>query len=121
MLTRVDEFVGMLDMVSEINITFVKKKLGFGSIALNCSTQQIRNDTSQIVNENLPQIQQKSDEMRQIYRRVDKLEVRDNVNSVASTVELFLRHAGGLITDRFKEKLFKGFLNPFYTTPDLRF
>ncbi|KAM6899747.1 biogenesis of lysosome-related organelles complex 1 subunit 4 [Xenentodon cancila] len=48
MLTRVDEFVGMLDM--------------------------IRNDTSQIVNENLPQIQQKSDEMRQIYKRIDKLE-----------------------------------------------
>ncbi|XP_017276658.1 biogenesis of lysosome-related organelles complex 1 subunit 4 [Kryptolebias marmoratus] len=48
MLTRVDEFVGMLDM--------------------------IRNDTSQIVNENLPKIQQKSDEMRQIYRRIDKLE-----------------------------------------------
>ncbi|XP_006787939.1 biogenesis of lysosome-related organelles complex 1 subunit 4 [Neolamprologus brichardi] len=48
MLTRVDEFVGMLDM--------------------------IRNDTSQIVNENLPQIQQKSDEMRQIYRRINKLE-----------------------------------------------
>ncbi|KAM9383954.1 biogenesis of lysosome-related organelles complex 1 subunit 4 [Pholidichthys leucotaenia] len=48
MLTRVDEFVGMLDM--------------------------IRNDTSQIVNENLPQIQQKSEEMRQIYRRIDKLE-----------------------------------------------
>ncbi|XP_029370367.1 biogenesis of lysosome-related organelles complex 1 subunit 4 [Echeneis naucrates] len=48
MLTRVDEFVGMLDM--------------------------IRNDTSQIVNENLPQIQQKSGEMRQIYRRIDKLE-----------------------------------------------
>ncbi|XP_075873245.1 biogenesis of lysosome-related organelles complex 1 subunit 4 [Nelusetta ayraudi] len=48
MLTRVDEFVGMLDM--------------------------IRTDTSQIVNDNLPQIQQKSDEMRQIYRRIDKLE-----------------------------------------------
>ncbi|XP_018553531.1 biogenesis of lysosome-related organelles complex 1 subunit 4 [Lates calcarifer] len=48
MLTRVDEFVGMLDM--------------------------IRNDTSQIVSENLPQIQQKSDEMRQIYKRIDKLE-----------------------------------------------
>ncbi|XP_041867333.1 biogenesis of lysosome-related organelles complex 1 subunit 4 [Melanotaenia boesemani] len=48
MLTRVDEFVGMLDM--------------------------IRNDTTQIVNENLPQIQQKSDEMRQIYRKIDKLE-----------------------------------------------
>lgn len=27
------------------------------------------------MNENLPQIQQKSDEMRQIYRRIDKLEV----------------------------------------------
>lgn len=39
---------------------------------------QIRNDTSQIVNENLPQIQQKSDEMRQIYRRIDKLEVNDH-------------------------------------------
>nr|XP_057902868.1 biogenesis of lysosome-related organelles complex 1 subunit 4 [Doryrhamphus excisus] len=48
MLTRVDEFVGMLDM--------------------------IRTDTSQIVNENLPQIQQKSEEMRQIYRRIDNLE-----------------------------------------------
>lgn len=36
---------------------------------------QIRNDTSQIVNENLPQIQQKSEEMRQIYRKIDKLEV----------------------------------------------
>lgn len=48
MLTRVDEFVGMLDM--------------------------IRNDTSQVVNENLPKIQQKSDEMRQIYRRIDQLE-----------------------------------------------
>ncbi|XP_037548706.1 biogenesis of lysosome-related organelles complex 1 subunit 4 [Nematolebias whitei] len=48
MLTRVDEFVGMLDM--------------------------IRNDTSQIVNENLPKIQQKADEMRQMYRRIDKLE-----------------------------------------------
>ncbi|XP_077363145.1 biogenesis of lysosome-related organelles complex 1 subunit 4 [Festucalex cinctus] len=48
MLTRVDEFVGMLDM--------------------------IRSDTSQIVSENLPQIQQKSEEMRQLYRRIDKLE-----------------------------------------------
>ncbi|XP_053190881.1 biogenesis of lysosome-related organelles complex 1 subunit 4 [Scomber japonicus] len=58
MLTRVDEFVGMLDM--------------------------IRNDTSQIVNENLPQIQQKSDEMRQIYRRIDKLE--DFVKMVGANV-----------------------------------
>lgn len=43
---------------------------------------QIRNDTSQIVNENLPQIQQKSIEMRQIYRRIDKLEVSDNFTIV---------------------------------------
>ncbi|XP_028317035.1 biogenesis of lysosome-related organelles complex 1 subunit 4 [Gouania willdenowi] len=65
MLTRVDEFVGMLDM--------------------------IRNDTSQIVNENLPQIQKKSDEMRQIYRRIDKLEafvrmVGANVNAMEDCV-----------------------------------
>lgn len=65
MLTRVDEFVGMLDM--------------------------IRNDTSQIVNENLPQIQQKSEEMRQIYRKIDKLEafvkmVGANVNAMEEQV-----------------------------------
>lgn len=42
---------------------------------------QIRNDTSQIVNENLPQIQQKSDEMRQIYSRIDKLEVSECIHS----------------------------------------
>ncbi|MBN3295327.1 BL1S4 protein, partial [Amia calva] len=48
MLTRVDEFVGMLDM--------------------------IRSDTSQVVNENLPQIHRKSEEMRDIYRKIDKLE-----------------------------------------------
>ncbi|XP_046906590.1 biogenesis of lysosome-related organelles complex 1 subunit 4 isoform X1 [Hypomesus transpacificus] len=65
MLTRVDEFVGMLDMT--------------------------RNDTSQIVNENLPQIQRKSEEMRQIYRRIDKLEtfvktVGANVNAMEEQV-----------------------------------
>ncbi|XP_020788468.1 biogenesis of lysosome-related organelles complex 1 subunit 4 [Boleophthalmus pectinirostris] len=65
MLTRVDEFVGMLDM--------------------------IRNDTSQIVNEELPQIQQKSEEMRQIYRKIDKLEafvkmVGANVNAMEEQV-----------------------------------
>lgn len=37
--------------------------------------EQIRSDTSQIVNENLPQIQRKSEEMREIYRKIDKLEV----------------------------------------------
>lgn len=90
MLTRVDEFVGMLDM--------------------------IRNDTSQIVNENLPQIQKKSDEMRQIYRRIDKLEafvkmVGANVNAMEEQVT----HAEGeqgKLPGAFR-KIFRvpGFLN----------
>ncbi|XP_032842626.2 biogenesis of lysosome-related organelles complex 1 subunit 4 isoform X2 [Tyto alba] len=48
LLTRVDEFVGMLDM--------------------------IRSDSSQVVNESIPQIYTKATEMRQIYRKIDKLE-----------------------------------------------
>ncbi|TNN48070.1 Ribonucleoside-diphosphate reductase subunit M2 B [Liparis tanakae] len=99
MLTRVDEFVGMLDM--------------------------IRNDTSQIVNENLPQIQQKSDEMRQIYRRIDKLEafvkmVGANVNAMEEQVTLAEGDLGTL-PGAFKKILrtmsVPGFLNslPFKT------
>uniref|UniRef100_V9KSU9 Cappuccino-like protein n=2 Tax=Callorhinchus milii TaxID=7868 RepID=V9KSU9_CALMI len=49
MLIKVDEFCGMLDM--------------------------IRNDSSQVVNENIPQIHKKADEMRQMYKKIDKLEV----------------------------------------------
>ncbi|XP_013817431.2 biogenesis of lysosome-related organelles complex 1 subunit 4 [Apteryx mantelli] len=48
LLTRVDEFVGMLDM--------------------------IRSDSSQVVNESIPQIYTKATEMRHIYRKIDKLE-----------------------------------------------
>nr|XP_009687060.1 PREDICTED: biogenesis of lysosome-related organelles complex 1 subunit 4 [Struthio camelus australis] len=48
LLTRVDEFVGMLDM--------------------------IRSDSSQVVNESIPQIYTKATEMRRIYRKIDKLE-----------------------------------------------
>ncbi|XP_062425873.1 biogenesis of lysosome-related organelles complex 1 subunit 4 [Rhea pennata] len=48
LLTRVDEFVGMLDM--------------------------IRSDSSQVVNESIPQIYTKAAEMRHIYRKIDKLE-----------------------------------------------
>ncbi|XP_048448548.1 biogenesis of lysosome-related organelles complex 1 subunit 4-like [Rhincodon typus] len=48
MLTRVDEFCGMLDM--------------------------IRNDSSQIMNENIPEIHAKADEMKQLYQKIDKLE-----------------------------------------------
>ncbi|XP_069476672.1 biogenesis of lysosome-related organelles complex 1 subunit 4 isoform X1 [Ambystoma mexicanum] len=59
LLTRVDEFVGMLDMV--------------------------RSDSSQIVNESVPQIHMKAAEMKQIYRKIDRLEsfVKTLGNSVA--------------------------------------
>lgn len=40
------------------------------------------------MNENLPQIQQKSDEMRQIYRRIDKLEV----SVIIPSMKAFLRN-----------------------------
>uniref|UniRef100_A0A3Q0SCT1 Biogenesis of lysosomal organelles complex-1, subunit 4, cappuccino n=1 Tax=Amphilophus citrinellus TaxID=61819 RepID=A0A3Q0SCT1_AMPCI len=94
MLTRVDEFVGMLDM--------------------------IRNDTSQIVNENLPQIQQKSDEMRQIYRRIDKLEafVKMVGANVSAMEEQVTQAEGelGTLPGAFKKILrtmtVPGFLNP---------
>ncbi|KAL4629926.1 biogenesis of lysosome-related organelles complex 1 subunit 4-like [Arapaima gigas] len=84
MLTRVDEFVGMLDM--------------------------IRNDTSQIVNENLPQIQRKSEEMRQIYRKIDKLEAF--VKMVSSNVSAMEEHVNqaegeqGTLPSAFK-KIFR--------------
>ncbi|XP_030827387.1 biogenesis of lysosome-related organelles complex 1 subunit 4 [Camarhynchus parvulus] len=63
LLTRVDEFVGMLDM--------------------------IRSDSSQVVNESIPQIYTKATEMRQIYRKIDKLEafVKMIGNSVAGLEE----------------------------------
>uniref|UniRef100_A0A4X2LRJ3 Biosis of lysosomal organelles complex 1 subunit 4 n=1 Tax=Vombatus ursinus TaxID=29139 RepID=A0A4X2LRJ3_VOMUR len=48
LLTRVDEFVGMLDM--------------------------IRSDSSQVVNESVPHIHTKATEMSEIYRKIDKLE-----------------------------------------------
>ncbi|XP_023134541.2 biogenesis of lysosome-related organelles complex 1 subunit 4 isoform X1 [Amphiprion ocellaris] len=99
MLTRVDEFVGMLDM--------------------------IRNDTSQIVNENLPQIQQKSDEMRQIYRRIDKLEAFVKmVGANVSTMEEQVTQAEGelgTLPSAFKKILrtmsVPGFLNQKPASP----
>ncbi|XP_061764442.1 biogenesis of lysosome-related organelles complex 1 subunit 4 [Nerophis ophidion] len=93
MLTRVDEFVGMLDM--------------------------IRTDTSQIVNENLPQIQQKSEEMRQMYRRIDNLEgfvkmVGANISSMEEQVTQAEAELG-LLPGAFKKILrtmnVPGFLN----------
>ncbi|NWY58504.1 BL1S4 protein, partial [Chionis minor] len=67
LLTRVDEFVGMLDM--------------------------IRSDSSQVVNESIPQIYTKATEMRQIYRKIDKLEafVKMIGNSVAGLEERVIK------------------------------
>ncbi|XP_035406350.1 biogenesis of lysosome-related organelles complex 1 subunit 4 [Cygnus olor] len=48
LLTRVDEFVGMLDM--------------------------IRSDSSQVINESIPEIYAKATEMRQVYKKIDNLE-----------------------------------------------
>ncbi|XP_063779357.1 biogenesis of lysosome-related organelles complex 1 subunit 4-like [Pseudophryne corroboree] len=60
LLVRVDEFVGMLDM--------------------------IRNDTSQVVNEKVPQIYTKAAEMRKLYQKIDLLEAF--VKKVGSDVAL---------------------------------
>ncbi|XP_068093106.1 biogenesis of lysosome-related organelles complex 1 subunit 4-like isoform X2 [Hyperolius riggenbachi] len=60
LLVRVDEFVGMLDM--------------------------IRNDTSQVVNEKVPQIYTKAAEMRRLYQKIDVLETF--VKKVGSDVAL---------------------------------
>ncbi|XP_074679637.1 biogenesis of lysosome-related organelles complex 1 subunit 4 [Strix aluco] len=67
LLTRVDEFVGMLDM--------------------------IRSDSSQVVNESIPQIYTKATEMRHIYRKIDKLEafVKMIGNSVAGLEERVIK------------------------------
>ncbi|XP_029446656.1 biogenesis of lysosome-related organelles complex 1 subunit 4 isoform X1 [Rhinatrema bivittatum] len=60
LLTRVDEFVGMLDM--------------------------IRNDSSQVVNESVPQIHTKAAEMKTIYKKIDMLETF--VKTVGNTVSI---------------------------------
>ncbi|NWR71581.1 BL1S4 protein, partial [Centropus unirufus] len=67
LLTRVDEFVGMLDM--------------------------IRSDSSQVINESIPEIYTKATEMRQIYQKIDKLEafVKMIGNSVAGLEERVIK------------------------------
>lgn len=93
MLTRVDEFVGMLDM--------------------------IRNDTSQIVNINLPQIHRKSEDMREIYKKIDKLEafvkmVATNVNAMEEQVtqaEGEVKSLPGAFKKIFRTMSVPGFLN----------
>ncbi|XP_060721543.1 biogenesis of lysosome-related organelles complex 1 subunit 4 [Tachysurus vachellii] len=93
MLIRVDEFVGMLDM--------------------------IRNDTSQIVNISLPQIHKKAEDMRQIYRKIDKLEafvkmVAANVSVMEEQVieaEGEARTLPGAFKKIFRTMNVSGFLN----------
>ncbi|XP_062845429.1 biogenesis of lysosome-related organelles complex 1 subunit 4 [Trichomycterus rosablanca] len=93
MLTRVDEFVGMLDM--------------------------IRNDTSQIVNVSLPQIYRKSEDMRQIYRKIDNLEafvkmVSANVGAMEEQVtqaEGEVKTLPGAFRKIFRTMSMPGFLN----------
>ncbi|KAM4687692.1 biogenesis of lysosome-related organelles complex 1 subunit 4-like [Discoglossus pictus] len=60
LLIRVDEFVGMLDM--------------------------IRNDTAQVINEKIPQIYTKAAEMRKLYQKIDLLEAF--VKKVGNNVSL---------------------------------
>ncbi|XP_054841105.1 biogenesis of lysosome-related organelles complex 1 subunit 4 isoform X2 [Eublepharis macularius] len=83
LLTRVDEFVGMLDM--------------------------IRNDSSQIVNESVPHIHAKAMEMRQLYRKIDKLEafVKMVGNSVTGMEERITKAESDLGTfpNTFKKLL----------------
>uniref|UniRef100_A0A8C8RIW9 Biogenesis of lysosomal organelles complex 1 subunit 4 n=1 Tax=Pelusios castaneus TaxID=367368 RepID=A0A8C8RIW9_9SAUR len=71
LLTRVDEFVGMLDM--------------------------IRSESSQVVNESVPQIHKKATEMRPIYRKIDKLEAF--VKMVGSNVAGLEEHVTKAETD----------------------
>ncbi|XP_053099200.1 biogenesis of lysosome-related organelles complex 1 subunit 4 isoform X2 [Hemicordylus capensis] len=83
LLTRVDEFVGMLDM--------------------------IRSDSSQVVNESVPHIHSKAMEMRRLYRKIDKLEafVRMVGNSVAGMEEQITKAEADLGTfpNTFKKLL----------------
>ncbi|XP_063155069.1 biogenesis of lysosome-related organelles complex 1 subunit 4 isoform X2 [Candoia aspera] len=65
LLIRVDEFVGMLDM--------------------------IRSDSSQVINESVPHIHAKAMEMKKLYRKIDKLEafvkmIGDNVAGMEEQV-----------------------------------
>ncbi|XP_026525740.1 biogenesis of lysosome-related organelles complex 1 subunit 4 [Notechis scutatus] len=67
LLIRVDEFVGMLDM--------------------------IRNDSSQVINESVPHIHAKAMEMKKLYRKIDKLEafVKMIGNNVAGMEEQIIK------------------------------
>ncbi|XP_032069782.1 biogenesis of lysosome-related organelles complex 1 subunit 4-like [Thamnophis elegans] len=67
LLIRVDEFVGMLDM--------------------------IRNDSSQVINESVPHIYAKAMEMKKLYRKIDKLEAFVKIigNNVAGMEEQIIK------------------------------
>ncbi|XP_061449600.1 biogenesis of lysosome-related organelles complex 1 subunit 4 [Rhineura floridana] len=83
LLTRVDEFVGMLDM--------------------------IRSDSSQVVSESVPHIHAKAMEMTQLYRKIDKLEafVKMVGNNVSGLEEQIIKAESDLGTfpNTFKKLL----------------
>ncbi|XP_051927254.1 biogenesis of lysosome-related organelles complex 1 subunit 4 isoform X2 [Hippocampus zosterae] len=56
------------------NDDLVHTAFAYSSYVKATAGEEIRSDTSQIVSENIPQIQQKSEEIRQLYRRIDQLE-----------------------------------------------
>ncbi|OCT76539.1 hypothetical protein XELAEV_18031742mg [Xenopus laevis] len=94
LLIRVDEFVGMLDM--------------------------IRNDTSQVVNEKIPQIHTKAAEMRQLYQKIDMLEAF--VKMVGSNVASMEEHIAqgetsvGSFSNPFK-KMFQNISSASFFSP----
>ncbi|KAE8598096.1 hypothetical protein XENTR_v10016722 [Xenopus tropicalis] len=94
LLIRVDEFVGMLDM--------------------------IRNDTSQVVNERIPQIHTKAAEMRHLYKKIDLLEAF--VKMVGGNVTLMEEHIAqaetsvGSFSNPFK-KMFQNISSASFFSP----
>ncbi|KAF7462782.1 Hypothetical predicted protein [Marmota monax] len=95
LLTRVDEFVGMLDM--------------------------IRGDSSHVVSEGVPRIYAKATEMRRIYSKIDKLEafVRMIGSSVARMEEQVTRAEAelGAFPRAFQKLLHTISVPSFFTKP----
>ncbi|KAK2518369.1 Bloc1s4 [Columba guinea] len=90
-------------------------------------SEEIRTDSSQVVNESLPQIYTKATEMRHIYRKIDKLEafVKMIGNSVAGLEERVIKAETdlGAFPNTFKKILhtisIPSFLNVRFSLPFL--
>ncbi|XP_032870002.1 biogenesis of lysosome-related organelles complex 1 subunit 4-like isoform X2 [Amblyraja radiata] len=63
------------DSEQEALLQQLRRTASFYSDCLTASAgQEIRNDSSQIMNENIPEIHAKADEMKHMYKKIDKLE-----------------------------------------------